>query len=358
MRQLVLNLGERSYNIYINEGLISEVGRIESYCEGNNVLILTNETISPLYADKLKNAFRSKNVHLLELPDGERFKNLQSYSTVLDYLIEQGFRRNDTLLALGGGVIGDLGGFVAASYQRGMGFIQVPTTLLAQVDSSVGGKTAVNHPQGKNMIGAFYQPKAVFIDTSTLDTLPDKEFISGLAEVAKYAMLGSKEIEAILEINAEKLLARDKSLLADIIFYSCEKKADVVAADEEEKGSRALLNLGHTFGHAIERISEYKYYLHGEAVAIGTLMAVNLAVAKKLLNEAVAERYLSMIQSLKLPVVAEYKMTVEQILDAMKLDKKNVNDKYRLVLPVDSGCVIVEEDNLELMRQAIDRQLE
>ena len=356
MRQLTLDLGERGYSIYVEEALLGQSELIRQHSSKDNVLILSNETIAPLYAEKLAASLSSKNVHHYLIADGEQYKSLDNFSKILDFLIQKGFRRNDTLIALGGGVVGDLGGFVAASYQRGMGFIQVPTSLLAQVDSSVGGKTAVNHPAGKNMVGAFYQPQLVLIDPLTLDTLPKREFISGLAEVAKYAMLGETKIKEILLNQSSKILARDKTLLSELIYLSCAKKAQIVMQDEKERGCRALLNLGHTFGHALERLTSYREYLHGEAVSIGMHMAINLALSKKMMCAEVAEEYRQLLNTLGLPDKIFSPLLIADILDAMKLDKKNISDKYRLVLPTDTSCAIVEEDDLELVTQAIAKQ--
>jgi 3-dehydroquinate synthase len=357
MRQLALDLSAHHYNIYIGEGLLDNRELLTGYCAGDNVLILTNETLAPLYLAQVKESLQQKNIYEFVIADGEQYKNLTSYSAILDFLIKKEFRRNDTLLALGGGVIGDLGGFVAASYQRGMGLIQLPTSLLAQVDSSVGGKTAVNHAQGKNLIGAFYQPKAVLIDTNTLSSLPQREYVSGFAEVAKYALLGSKSIEKLLRHELSAIQRRDSKTLSDIIFYSCEKKAQVVAADEKEQGERALLNLGHTFAHALEKLTHYKYFLHGEAVAIGMQMALNLSVDKGLIKPDSAELFSTMLADLKLPLVVDIALSASDILEAMKLDKKNLNQNYRLVLPAESGCVIVEESDRELLQQVIRKQL-
>lgn len=356
MRQLALNLAERSYSIYIEADLLAQADLLSGYCRGENVLILSNETIAPLYLNRIKQKLAGINVHHFLLADGESHKNLSNFSAVIDYLIQHEFRRNDTLIALGGGVVGDLGGFVAASYQRGMDLIQVPTSLLAQVDSSVGGKTAVNHPLGKNMIGAFFQPKAVLIDINTLDTLPEREFISGMAEIVKYAMLGESRIKQLFMEHSTEILSRRKDLLSELIYLSCAKKAEVVAADEEEKGVRALLNLGHTFGHAIERITQYKRYLHGEAVAIGIHMAINLSCSKKLLSDKVALQYKDLMNRLGLPESAE-SIELPEMLEAMRLDKKNMNSQYRLVLPEDTHCVIIEEDDLALLSEAITLQL-
>ena len=356
MQSLVVELGERSYSIEIGQGLLSNSKIWAPFCEGENVLVLTNKVVEPLYLDKVVKSLPHKKVHTFILPDGEVEKSLANYSLVLDFLIENGFRRNDTLIALGGGVIGDLGGFVAASYQRGMNFIQMPTTMLAQVDSSVGGKTAVNHPQGKNMIGAFYQPKIVVIDTDTLETLPKREFISGLAEVAKYALLGESELFELLTEQYPAVLDKNKDILSNVIYLSCRKKAQIVAEDEKESGSRALLNLGHTFGHAIEKVSGYRKFFHGEAVAIGTHMAINLSLSKSLITEAVANRGRALLNKLELPEFLSSEYEVGSLIDAMKLDKKNVSAKFRLVLPSDDRCVIVEESDLQLISDAIEKQ--
>lgn len=358
MRTLPLELGDRSYNIYIEQGLIEASALLSKYLHGDNVLILSNEIVAPLYFERLAASLPGKQIFHYFIADGEAQKNLQNYAEILDFLISHKFRRNDTLIALGGGVIGDLGGFVAASYQRGMGFLQVPTSLLAQVDSSVGGKTAVNHPQGKNMIGAFYQPRAVFIDSQSLVSLPDREYFSGFAEVVKYAALGCKEIYQLLKTRMSDILARDLSVLEEVIYYSCLTKAQVVAADEKEQGSRALLNLGHTFGHALEKITEYKKYLHGEAVSIGTMMAFNMAVEKDMVDVKVADEYREIFQQLGLPVTVNFEIEVDDLIDAMTLDKKNMSTSFRLVLPRAESCMIVEETNRDLLKKAIVQQLE
>ncbi|MCW8879734.1 MAG: 3-dehydroquinate synthase [Kangiellaceae bacterium] len=357
MRKLLLDLQERSYNITIGQNLLNRSDLVSGYCEGDKVLILTNKVVAPLFLDKIRTSLPDKNVFEFVIADGEAEKNLANYEAILDYLIRNQFRRNDTLIALGGGVVGDLGGFIAASYQRGMGLIQVPTTLLSQVDSSVGGKTAVNHPLGKNMIGAFYQPKGVIIDTDTLATLPEREFISGLAEVSKYAFLGEKRIQQILEQNVEDILAREPNVLEELIELSCAKKAAVVTDDEKEAGARALLNLGHTFGHAIEKITQYTTYLHGEAVAIGTHMAINLSISKSLIDQQTASRYRSIMNSIGLPAVANAEVKLLDMLESMKLDKKNQTDKYRLILPKDEGCEIVEQELTGELEKAISSQL-
>lgn len=358
MRTLPLELGDRSYNIYIQQGLIDDAALISKYLCGDNVLVLSNEIIAPLYFEKLAESLGDKQVFHYFIRDGEEQKNLQNYSAILDFLITHKFRRNDTLVALGGGVIGDLGGFVAASYQRGMRFLQVPTSLLAQVDSSVGGKTAVNHPQGKNMVGAFYQPKAVFVDTASLSSLPSREYFSGFAEIVKYAALGCVEIEQLLTTKMPDILARELSVLEDIIYYSCLTKAKFVAADEKEQGSRALLNLGHTFGHALERVTSYKKYLHGEAVSIGTMMAFNMSLDKGLIDVKTRDKYQHFFTQLKLPTKVDFDVDVEELIDAMTLDKKNLSASFRLVLPQTDSCIIVEESDRDLIKKAIVQQLE
>lgn len=357
MRQLTLDLAERSCTIYIGDQLLADSQLLESYCQGEKVLILSNKTIAPLYINEVKKSLKNKLVDQYLIDDGEVHKNLHNFSKILDFLINKKFRRNDTLIALGGGVIGDLGGFVAACYQRGMGLIQMPTSLLAQVDSSVGGKTAVNHSLGKNLIGSFYQPLAVIIDTLTLKTLPEREFKSGLAEIAKYAILGDSEIKQILTTQVVNILNREQSVLAELIYLSCRKKAQVVVQDEKEQGCRALLNLGHSFGHAIEKVTAYNEYLHGEAVSIGIHMAINLALARQYIDNETALEYKQLLNHLDLPEKTYSKLSAEDILDAMRLDKKNNDDKFRLVLPTNTSCSIVVEDGQELIKSAIIKQV-
>ncbi|WP_196138839.1 3-dehydroquinate synthase [Aliikangiella sp. G2MR2-5] len=359
MRSLKLELGERSYSILIAPGLLAKAGLIAGECEGEKVLILTNQVVGPLYCDSVRDALSNANKKIFEfvIPDGEVEKSLENFSKALDFLIENQFRRNDTILALGGGVVGDLSGFIAASYQRGMRFIQLPTTLLSQVDSSVGGKTGVNHPQAKNMIGAFYQPRLVVIDTDTLKSLPEREYLSGLAEVVKYAILGESNISEALLNQTPAILARDAEIISLLIELSCRKKAQVVADDEKELGARALLNLGHTFGHAIEKLTEYRRYLHGEAVAIGIQMAISLSLTKNLIHIEKASEYRRILEKLGLPEVAEGGYSVEDMLESMKLDKKNLSDKYRLVLPRNNDCIIVEEEDSNALREAIGAHL-
>ncbi len=357
MRQLALNLIDRSYNIYINNNLFDNNTNFFDACTGDSVLILSNKVVGKLYIEKIKSVIKLKNIHVFLLPDGEVEKNLVNYSNILDYLVVNKFRRNDTLISLGGGVIGDLGGFVAASYQRGMNFIQVPTSLLAQVDSSVGGKTAINHKEGKNLIGAFYQPNGVFINLDFLESLPEREYISGFAEIVKYAILGEFNVEKILQTQTQKVLTRDKDTLKELIYYSCAKKAEIVAKDEKEKGNRALLNLGHTFAHAIEKATEYKKYLHGEAVSIGIHIAIDFSTAKKLISKEKAEKYHSLLSLIGLPKKTRTNLSLDDVFEAMALDKKNINKDIRLILPTDNNCIVVEESDVKLIKQVINKRL-
>ncbi|MDQ7050225.1 MAG: 3-dehydroquinate synthase [Enterobacterales bacterium] len=352
--ELKLDLKDNPYTIYIGRNLIHDSKHLLSYCHGDHILIVTNDLVGPLYLKSLKASLMAKKVHHFIIPDGEIHKSQSSYFKLLDYLIENNFRRNDTLIALGGGVIGDLSGFVAASFQRGMNYLQMPTSLLAQVDSSVGGKTAINHPLGKNLIGAFYQPLAVVIDILTLRTLPDREYFSGLGEIIKYALLGEQEIEQILIDQLPAILNRDEKCLEALIYLSCQKKATIVAKDEKEKGERALLNLGHTFAHALETLTDYKRYLHGEAVAIGILMALHLSVEKQLISADLLQRYKQLIESLHLPTMIDHFIDPERFLEAMKKDKKNQSDSYRLVLVNKKGCLLVDESNNQLITSTIE----
>lgn len=339
MLSLTVDLGHHAYPIQISAGLLSEANaRLVPYLAQNRAVIITNTTVAPLYLSRLQEALEKAGIAVtsIVLPDGEAYKNAETLNHIYDQLLENHVERKTTLIALGGGVIGDITGFAAASYLRGVPFIQVPTTLLAQVDSSVGGKTGINHPLGKNMIGAFYQPQLVLADTSTLDTLPDPELSSGLAEVIKYGLIRDPEFFTWLEDNIELLLARDTQALAHAIFRSCENKAMVVAADEHEKGTRALLNLGHTFGHAIETGTGYGQWLHGEAVAAGTVLAADLSLRLGLLNPAAVARINDLYQRAGLLRRAP-DLGCETYLGLMGLDKKVEDGKIRLVLLRDIG---------------------
>ncbi|SDF80734.1 3-dehydroquinate synthase [Onishia taeanensis] len=333
IRTLSVALDERSYPIHIGPGLLSHADVIAPYLAGRQVMIVTNETIAPLYLEAFKRGLpEGLEVEEVVLPDGEHTKTLDSVSRIWDALLAAGFNRRCTLIALGGGVIGDMTGYAAACYQRGVAFVQVPTTLLSQVDSSVGGKTGVNHPRGKNMIGAFWQPKAVLIDTETLSTLPARELSAGLAEVIKYGLIRDLEFLAWLEARMDALRGLDGEALREAIYRSCAIKAEVVAADETEQGARALLNLGHTFGHAIEAHQGYGAWLHGEAVGTGMLMAAELSQRLGWLTQDEVDRTAAVIAAAGLPPAAPDDMGVEDFLAVMRLDKKNIDTRLRLVL--------------------------
>lgn len=332
MRTLTVELGDRRYPIYIGQSLLKDPETLARHVESNQVMIVTNETVAPLYLDYVTRAFNGRQIATVVLPDGEGFKSMDSAMRVFDELLRLKFSRTAHLVALGGGVIGDLTGFAAACYQRGVPFIQIPTTLLSQVDSSVGGKTAVNHPLGKNMIGAFYQPKCVIADISTLDTLADRELSAGLAEVIKYGLIRDPEFFDWLEVNAESLLARNPESLIHAVERSCRNKAEVVVADERETGERATLNLGHTFGHALETGLGYGQILHGEAVSIGMCQAADLSRRLGWIGDAEVERIIALLQRCGLPVVPPSDLGVDDFLEHMAVDKKNVEGKLRLIL--------------------------
>lgn len=338
MTTITVALGERSYPIHIGASLLGDASRYPA--EAHQVLVVTNSTVAPLYLDAVLDALRGRDVETLVLPDGERFKTLETMSLVMDRLVDARFHRDSCLVALGGGVIGDLTGYAAASFQRGVDFIQVPTTLLAQVDSSVGGKTAVNHPRAKNMIGAFHQPIAVIADTGTLLTLPPRQLSAGLAEVIKYGVIVDAEFFAWLETNMEALRALDEAALTHAIKRSCEIKAAVVAEDEREHGRRALLNLGHTFGHGLEAIGHYERWLHGEAVAIGIVLAARTSAALGLIGEAECERIAALIASAGLPTRARG-VDAQTLLEHMSSDKKADKKGLKLVLVEALGRAIV-----------------
>ncbi len=332
MKTLTVSLGERSYPIYIGENLLSEADLLTRHIKSKQVVVVTNEVVAPLYLEKVLEHLSAYQVESVILPDGEQFKTLDSLTKIFDKLLACKFSRNATLIALGGGVIGDMGGFAAACYQRGITFIQIPTTLLAQVDSSVGGKTGVNHPLGKNMIGAFYQPQAVIADVNVLDTLDNRQLAAGLAEVIKYGLIRNKDFFVWLEENIDILLARDKAALTYAIEQSCLMKAKVVAEDEHEGGVRATLNLGHTFGHAIETGMGYGSYLHGEAVAIGTCLAADLSQRKDFLNADDVARIVTLFELANLPVKSPTELSAERFIDLMTVDKKNVDGDIRVIL--------------------------
>ena len=344
MTTLTVELGERSYPIYIGDKLLGQDDLLKRHIPGNSALIVSNETVAPLYLEKTRSMLSGLKNEVVILPDGEQYKNLEVLNKIYDSLLRNRFDRNTTIIALGGGVIGDMAGFAAASYQRGVHLIQIPTTLLSQVDSSVGGKTGVNHALGKNMIGAFYQPKAVIADTDTLDTLPDRELSAGLAEVIKYGLICNPEFFDWLENNMQALLSRDKQALSHAIEVSCQTKADVVAADERESGKRALLNLGHTFGHAIENGMGYGEWLHGEAVGAGMCMAAVMSNQMGWMSDEHMQRTFNLIEQAKLPSKAPDSMSTDKFLELMSVDKKVLDGVLRLVLMKGIGKSVVTDD--------------
>lgn len=338
MQQIRVDLGERSYPIFIGQGLLAQSDCLTASISGKKVLIVSNDTVAPLYLQSLQRLLLpATQVFAHILPDGEQYKTLAQLESVFTALLEHNCGRDVVLVALGGGVIGDMVGFAAACYQRGVDFIQIPTTLLSQVDSSVGGKTAVNHPLGKNMIGAFYQPKLVLIDTLCLKTLPAREFAAGMAEVIKYGIIWDADFFLWLENNVESLKSQQPEALAYAIRRCCEIKAEVVAEDETEQGVRALLNLGHTFGHAIEAEMGYGNWLHGEAVAAGTVLAAQTAKAMELIDESTLCRIGALLQAFDLPITAPDSMDFESFIKHMRRDKKVLAGQIRLVLPTAMG---------------------
>ncbi|RJG13143.1 3-dehydroquinate synthase [Pseudomonas cavernicola] len=354
MQTLQVELGERSYPIYIGADLLARAELFARHIAGRQVAVVTNETVAPLYLDALTRSLAGFEVATVILPDGEAFKGWETLQTIFDGLLTARHERSTTVIALGGGVVGDMAGFAAACYQRGVDFIQVPTTLLSQVDSSVGGKTGINHPLGKNMVGAFYQPKAVLIDTSTLATLPARELSAGLAEVIKYGLICDEPFLVWLETNIEALRALDQAVLTEAIGRSCAAKARVVGADERESGVRATLNLGHTFGHAIETQQGYGVWLHGEAVAAGTVMALEMSSRLGWITAAERDRAIRLFQRAGLPVIPPEDMTADDFLKHMAVDKKVLGGRLRLVLLRQIGDAVVTGD---FSREILDATL-
>jgi 3-dehydroquinate synthase len=348
---LNVELGDRSYPIAIGRGLLDDASLLNRHIGGSGkVAIVTNTTVAPLYLDKVAAPLRAAGREVLPiiLPDGEEYKNWESLNLVFDALLANNSDRKTTLVALGGGVIGDMTGFAAATYMRGVPFVQIPTTLLAQVDSSVGGKTGINHPLGKNMIGAFYQPRAVIADTATLDTLPARELSAGLAEVIKHGAILDAGFFDWIEANIAKLMARDHAALAHAIARSCEIKSDVVARDEREGGLRAVLNFGHTFGHAIESGLGYGEWLHGEAVGCGMVMAADLSRRLGLIDAAALERVRALVQAAGLPVVAP-DLGVDRWIELMEVDKKNEGGAIKFILLKPLGSPSITNAPRELL---------
>lgn len=347
---MAIDLRDRSYPIHVGAGLLDKRELYAEHITGRKAMVVTNETVGPLYLQRLHDALPARAVHTVTLPDGEAHKTLDTLSRVLDALVSARFARDDVVVALGGGVVGDIAGFAAATYQRGIGFLQVPTTLLAQVDSSVGGKTGVNHPAAKNMIGAFHQPVAVLADTDTLQTLPPRELSAGLAEVVKYGLIGepgphvSPAFFEWLEDHAPELMARDAGALTYAIEQSCRHKAIVVASDERELGVRALLNLGHTFGHAIESGLGFGHWLHGEAVAAGMTMAADLSRRMGMLDGNDVTRIKALLERMNLPTAAPPEIEPERMRELMGHDKKVLKGKLRLILLEAIGRGIITDE--------------
>lgn len=342
-RTLTVDLGDRSYPILIGDGLLGKAD-LTDYVVGNQVMIVTNEMVAPLYLEQARACFPGKIVNTVVLPDGEKFKDWQTLNRIFDGLLENRHSRKTTLVALGGGVVGDMTGFAAACYQRGVPFIQMPTTLLSQVDSSVGGKTGINHPLGKNMVGAFHQPEVVLIDTDTLQSLPAREVTAGLAEVIKYGLIRDLAFLDWLEENMSGLVALDANLIGEAIFRSCACKAEVVAQDEREGGLRAILNLGHTFGHAIETFAGYGNWLHGEAVGTGMIMAADLSAREGMISDEARDRAIALIRRAGLPDLPPAGMTPDDFMTLMAVDKKNVDGRLRLVLLNELGKAFVTDE--------------
>ncbi|MCB1746230.1 MAG: 3-dehydroquinate synthase [Gammaproteobacteria bacterium] len=341
---LKVDLGARSYPIHIGAGLLDDAALLPGLVKSGQVVIITNTIVGPLYLERVTRHFADRQCHVFELPDGEGAKSFANFERALGFMLERRIERGATIVALGGGVVGDLAGFVAACYQRGIGFVQVPTTLLAQVDSSVGGKTAINHALGKNMVGAFHQPTAVVADITTLDTLPPREFSAGLAEVVKYGLIRDYAFLEWLEAHLDALVAREPAALTEAILRSCENKAEVVAGDEFETGARATLNLGHTFGHAIETALGYGAWLHGEAVAAGTCMAAAMSARLGWLDADAVARIERLLGRAGLPLRPPAGLGPAQFMDVMARDKKNVGGHIRLVLLRALGEAVVTRD--------------
>ena len=340
MQTIKVNVGHSQYLITIGSGLLADRALIDSQAPGRDVMVVTNTTVARLYLQRLRAGLGERSVFECILPDGEQHKTLQTAGWVFDDLVGKKLNRDAIVLALGGGVVGDIAGFAAACYQRGIGYVQIPTTLLAQVDSSVGGKTGVNHTGGKNLIGAFHQPLAVIADTDTLSTLPDRELSAGLAEVIKYGCIADLEFLGWLDSNMEKLLERDAEALTHAVARSCEIKASIVGEDEREHGRRAILNFGHTFGHAIEAATGFERYLHGEAVALGMVMAADFSRELGLIDEAAKQRVDGLLRRAGLPTEAP-KVGAARALELMQMDKKVLAGKVRLVLLERLGSGIV-----------------
>ena len=355
MQTLTVDLGQNSYPIYVGEGLLKQKALIKKHIAARQVMLVTNQKLAEIYLTDAKQLFTDFDLHTVILPDGEAYKTLKTLNLVYSELLQKRFDRSCTIVALGGGVVGDIAGFAAASYQRGVAFIQIPTTLLAQVDSSVGGKTGVNHALGKNMIGAFHQPNCVLIDVNTLDTLPKRELSAGLAEVIKYALLMDIDFLRELEKHIDAISQCNKQQLQQIIIRSCRYKAQIVAADEREAGRRALLNLGHTFGHAIEKVLGYGEYLHGEAVAVGMLMAASLSNKLGYLSAKDVTRIKQLLKQAHLPIRIHATVGKSDFLAAMAVDKKARDGVIHLILLKKLGTAFLCKDyDLSAFHETLD----
>jgi 3-dehydroquinate synthase len=352
MKTVEISLGDRSYDIKIAPGLLESGNEILPWIRGDQVFIVTNAIVAPLYLEKVKSALQGKIVEQIILPDGEQTKSLKTMESLFDQMLQIPLNRSATVIALGGGVVGDMAGFAAACYQRGVAFIQIPTTLLSQVDSSVGGKTGVNHPRGKNMIGAFYQPERVLADTSTLRTLSDRQFSSGVAEVIKYGLINDADFFFWLEQNIESVMAQDEEALSYVVEQSCLNKAKIVEQDERESGVRALLNLGHTFGHAIETATDYSKWLHGEAVALGMVMAAHMSFQQGWITEQSVNRVINLHTRAKLPVSPAHELSAVELKGLMQLDKKVQDGKVRLILLKSIGHAFISSEYDETILDA------
>jgi 3-dehydroquinate synthase len=358
MKTLNVELGTRSYPIYIGTGLINKPELIQPYIQGKTTVTVSNTTVAPLYLEKLHQLTPELSNTDIILPDGEKYKTFETLGQIYTEMLEAHCDRKTTLLALGGGVVGDVAGYAAASYQRGINFIQIPTTLLSMVDSSVGGKTGVNHPLGKNMVGAFHQPQCVIIDTETLNTLDDRQLSAGIAEIIKYGYINDLEFIDWLDENMEKLLKRDPEALAYAIYRSCKHKADIVAADEKEKGQRALLNLGHTFGHAIETGMGYGVWLHGEAISAGMVMAAELSKEHGWIDEADVNSIRTLLKKANLPVDPPKEISAERFSELMSIDKKVQDGVLHLVLMKSLGESVISSDfDPDLLQKVLSRKV-
>ncbi len=355
MIRIDISLGNRGYPVLVGHGLLRDSEAWRDHLPNGPLVVVSNERVAPLYLDALREALEPRKPEVLVLPDGEAEKSFDNYRRAIGFLAARGIGRDACLVALGGGVVGDLCGFVAATWMRGVRFVQVPTTLLAQVDASVGGKTAINIPEGKNLVGAFHQPSLVVADTATLNTLDDREYRAGMAEVVKAAAIRDRAFLEDIEAHVAALLDRDRDTLERMVARSVAHKADVVAEDELEAGVRATLNFGHTFGHAVEALTGYTRFLHGEAVAMGMVAAARLSEQRGLCPPGVAERLAAALHDLHLPVTIPGDLAADDLLALMKLDKKNTADTRRLVLLRDAGEAIIDtESRTSEIRAAIE----